>query len=304
MRVFMTGSTGYIGSAVVKALVRKGHQVSGLVRTAEREAMLGALGGTPVRGDLKDPSTYRQAAAEHDVSVHIALFDYGPNGIQADRRATETLLEATQGVGAPRYMLYTSGVLVLGHTGDTPVDERASTAGAVPLVAWRPAHEQLVLAAATETFTTAVIRPGFVYGGGKGIAAGYFESAVDKGAAAYVGDGKNRMALVHRDDLAELYRLLVEKRAGGMFHGVDGAAPSIAELARAASGAAGRGGATRSLPVEEARKTMGSLADALGTDQVIATRQAPAIGWATSHRPFVEAAQEMFQEWQREARGA
>ena len=303
MRVFMTGSTGYIGSAVVKALVRRGHQVSGLVRTAEREAMLGAVGGTPVRGDLTDPSTYRHAAAEHDVSVHIA-FDYGPNGVQADRRATEALLEATRGAGASRYMLYTSGVLVLGHTGDTPVDERASTAGAVPLVAWRPAHEQLVLAAATEMLATAVIRPGFVYGGVKGIAAGYFESAVDKGAAVYVGDGKNRMALVHRDDLAELYRLLVEKRASGMFHGVDGAASSIAELARAASEAAGRGGATRSLPVEEARKTMGPLADAVGTDQVIITHQAPAIGWATSHRPFVEAAREMFEEWRREARGA
>ena len=190
MRVFMTGSTGYIGSAVVKALVRKGHQVSGLVRTAEREAMLGALGGTPGRGDLKDPSTYRQAAAEHDVSVHIALFDYGPNGIQADRRATEALLEATQGVGAPRYMLYTSGVLVLGHTGDTPVDERASTAGAVPLVAWRPAHEQLVLAAATETFATAVIRPGFVYGGERGSPLATLRAPWIKGQRPTWGTGR------------------------------------------------------------------------------------------------------------------
>ncbi len=296
MRVLVTGASGHIGRAVVRALVQAGHQVTGLVRSADKEAGLRAIGGQPLRGDLADPASYRDAAAEHEACVHLG-FEQGSEGSNIDHRAITTLLAAAPTRRAPRVVIYTSGVLVLGNTGDAPADESASTARAIPLVAWRPAHERLTLGAANDALVTAVVRPGFVYGGRQGVIAGYFESAVTEGAALYVGDGRNRMSLVHRDDLAQLYRLVVERRGQGIFHGVDGAAPRVAELARAASEAAGSGGATRSLPVEEAAKAMGPFASALCTDQVVVAGRAAELGWTPAHRPFLEDPTEAFQEW-------
>ncbi len=300
MRVFVTGATGYVGSVVVAALAKAGHQVTGLVRSDEKASELKSLGATPLRGDLKNTASYRKAAAEHDGIVHIG-FEYGPEGVAADRKALEALIEAARASGKPSSLVYTSGVLCLGNIGEEPADEDAP-ANAIPLVAWRPAHEKLTLDAATDHLATAVVRPGFVYGGAKGLIAGYFESATREGTAAYVGDGQNRMSLVHRDDLAELYRRVVEKRARGMFHGVDGAAPRIADLAKAASEAAGKGGATTSISIEQARQTMGPFADALCTDQVVVTKRSADLGWIPAHERALDAMAEVFAEWQAEAR--
>ncbi|MCK6502160.1 NAD(P)H-binding protein [Myxococcota bacterium] len=295
MRVFVTGSTGYIGNAVVRSLVRAGHQVTGLVRSEEQAEVLRASGGEPVRGDLRDPASYRDAALNHEASVHIG-FGHGPDAVAVDRGAIEALLDAAAAASTPRTVVYTSGVLCLGPTGDEPADEDTPP-DPIPLVAWRPGHEELTLRAATRALTTAVVRPGFVYGGAKGLIAGYFDSVAKTGAASFIGDGTNRMALVHHDDLAELYRLIVERRAGGTFHGVDGGAPRIAELASAASQAAGGAGATRSVPVEQARETMGPFADALCTDQVVVTRRALELGWRPRHPAALEAMGTCYQEW-------
>ena len=85
------------------------------------------------------------------------------------------------------------------------------------------------------------------------------------------------------DDLAVLYRLVIEKRAEGIFHGVDGASPSLASVARAVSAAMGKGGETSSLPVEEARAKMGLAADALCTDQLVVTKRSAELGWRATH---------------------
>jgi len=299
MRVFITGGTGTIGQAIIKELRRGGHEVTGFSRSEVSDTKLKAIGATPHRGALDQPASYQSSAAAHDALLHVA-FDYG-NAIATDRVAIEALLAAAKGASAPRVVVYTSGVLVLGNTG-TPVDESASTEGAIPMVAWRPAHERLTLEAANDAITTAVIRPGFVYGGTKSLIANYAESARATGAAVYIGDGKNRMPFVHRDDLAVLYRLVIEKRAHGIFHGVDGACPSLASVARAVTAAIGKGGETSSLPVEEARAKMGLAADALCTDQLVVTKRSAELGWRATHPPLdtdsgVEAA---VAEWKRE----
>lgn len=295
MRVFVTGATGYIGEAVVRALLCGGHAVTGLVRSAEKEARLVSAGAAPFRADLRNVSSFSAEAAAHDAVIHAA-FEQGPESVEVDRAVVEGLTASLRSSDAQRTFLYTSGVLCLGNTGDVPADENAP-ARAVPVVAWRPSHEQLALAAATSGLSTAVIRPGFVYGGTKGFLAGYFESAVREGAVAYVGDGRNRMALVHKDDLAHLYRWAVENRARGIFHGVDGTAPRVAELARAASTAAGKGGAARSIPLEEARQIFGPFADALCTDQVVVASRSAELGWRPSHRPPLESMTDAFAEW-------
>lgn len=298
MRIFVTGATGYVGRAVVKALVRAGHQVTGLVRSAERAELLEQLSATPLRGNLMQPASYRAAAAEHDAIIHVG-FDHGPAGASIDRTAVDTLVEAARATTKLTTLIYTSGVLCLGNTGGE-VDEYSPT-DPIPLVAWRPAHEDRVLLAGSRTVWAAVIRPGFVYGGTKGLLAGYFQTAISDGAAAYVGDGTNRVALVHRNDLAELYRMVVEHRAQGIFHGVDGAAPRVAELARAASEAAGRAGATKRTSREDARKMMGGLADAICTDQVVVTQRASEVAWKPRRKPALDAMADLFAEWRGQA---
>jgi nucleoside-diphosphate-sugar epimerase len=298
LRIFITGSTGYVGSAVVRALVHAGHEVTGLVRTSSKAALLEALGGTPLVGDLTEPQTYRSAASEHDVLIHAGM-ETGPEKIRTDRVAVETLLSAARASGEPRGVIYTSVLFLLGNTGGAPVDENAPTDPSIEHAAGRPAHERLVLEAADERLATAVIRPGMIYGGADGAVSQLFLTAEENGAATYVGEGANRWPLIYREDVAELYRRVAERRARGIFHAVDGTAPRVAGIAQAASRAAGRGGASRSLPLHDARGFLGAFADALCLDQVVATPRAHALGWTPVHPPFLDSAPAVYQEWKR-----
>lgn len=293
MKVFITGGTGYVGSAVVQALVRAGHEVSSLSRSDDRDRALKVLRATPVRGELGRLKELVPRIAEHDAVVHAAV-DYGL-GPPADAEAVDALLEAARAAGRPFTVLYTSGVWVLGST-QTPASEGAATQPPAA-VAWRPGHERRVLDAASDRVATAVIRPGIVFGEKRGLVVSWFQSAVNEGRSAFVGTGDQRWAFVHRADLAELYKLVLEKRARGIFHGVDGASPRVAEAAAAASHAAGKGGAVRSIPVEEARQTFGPVADALALDQAVASARAVEVGWAPRHPPFLRDAPNAFREW-------
>jgi nucleoside-diphosphate-sugar epimerase len=295
MNVFVTGGTGYVGSAVVTALVRAGHAVAVLSRSAERDAAVKALGAAPVRGALGQLRGLAGRIAGHDAAVHTAV-DYGL-GPPADAEAIDAMLEAARTAGRPFGIVYTSGVWVLGAT-PAPASEGASTNLPAQAVAWRVGHERRVLDAASDRIATAVIRPGIVFGERRGLVSPWFASAVKEGRSSFVGTGDQRWALVHRSDLAELYRLVVEKRANGIFHGVDGASPTVAEAAAAASRAAGKGGAVHAVPVEEARKTMGPMADALALDQVVVSGRGSDVGWAPRHPPFVKDAPNAFREWQ------
>ncbi len=293
MRILVTGATGYLGTAIVSSLVRAGHRVTGLSRAEAKDAVVRRLGAEPLRGRLGALADVVGPMREHDAIIHTAM-DYvlGP---RADLEAIDAMLLAAHQAGAPRTIVYTSGVWVLGNTRG-PASESAPTHRAPDAVAWRRAHERAVIDAGSGDLATAVIRPGMVFGASAGIVSSFFKTAVEGGAAAYVGDGANHWALVHRDDLAELYRLAVEKRARGAFHGVDGASPTLAEAARAASVAAGKG-AIRSIPLEEARKGLGPMADALAMDQIVIAPRSAELGWATRHPPFVQDAPNAFREW-------
>ena len=289
MRVFITGASGYIGSAVARELVRAGHEVTGMHHSPESAERVRAAGAEPVRGDLVDPQSYAEAAAGHDVVIHLAA-DYG-RPVEADRAAVDTLIEAARShMMRDAHLIYTSGCWVLGETGGTPADEDAGLDHPAPVVAWRPAHEERVLGTPGEGsgLTATVIRPGMVYGGAEGLVTPMLSSAAEEGAARHVGDGANHWSLVHRNDLATLYRLVVEARASGIFHGVDGRPTRVLDLARAASEAAGAGGETKSVPVEDARASLGPVADALVLDQRLVTRRADEVGWKPAHRSFVE----------------
>ena len=288
MRVFLTGASGYIGSAVARELISVGHEVTGMHHSPESADRVRALGAEPVQGDLAKPETYAEVAAGHEVLIHLAM-DYG-RPADLDQAAVDTLIEAARSHWMrDAHLIYTSGCWILGETGNGPADEETALDHPATVVAWRPAHEERVLAQTGEGagLTPTVVRPGVVYGGKRGLVTPMFASAAEEGAARHIGDGANRWSLVHREDLAVLYRLIVDARAAGIFHGVDGHPMRVVEVARAASEAAGAGGKTRSASLEEARESFGPAADAMVLDQALVSARGAEIGWKPTHRSFV-----------------
>jgi nucleoside-diphosphate-sugar epimerase len=298
MRVFLTGASGYIGSAVARELVRAGHEVTGMHHSAGTADVVRAAGATPVRGDIADPATYAESAAEHDVLIHLAADP--ENQVAADAAAVDTLIEAARShMIRDAHLIYTSGCWALGDTGGMPADEDYPLDHPAEIAAWRSANEERVLGMPGEgsDLTATVIRPGYVYGGVSGLVTPLFASAAETGAARFVGDGENRWSMIHRNDLATLYLRVVEERAPGIFHGVDDSPTRLVDVARAASEAAGAGGETESVPLEEARRSLGPVADALLLDQTIVTRRAEEVGWRPAYPSFVAGAGAAWREY-------
>jgi nucleoside-diphosphate-sugar epimerase len=279
MPVFITGGTGYVGASVVRELRRRTHVVRALARSDSAERKLRELGAEPVRGELRDLDTLRAQAAGADAVVHCA-FDYSAETVALERAALEALLSALR---PGRAFVYTSGVWVYGSRGDAVVAEDAPLRP-LEIVAWRPAHEQLVLAQDPQLRTVA-IRPGIVYGDGGGIPGGLVAQAA-KGTLRIAGDGANRWPTVRHDALAELYGAVVDGRvARGVYNATRGASVPYLEIARAASRAAGGDGRIAHLALEDARAQFGPYADALACDlQVDSGRAARELGWEP-HRP-------------------
>lgn len=302
MRIFITGGAGYVGGAVTARLCAAGHEVLGLVRTEERAGRLTRLGAAPVYGDVRDPSSFINVVRDCDAAVHLAQAE-GPDRADVDAAAVEAILGAAGGHARLRAFVYTSVLFVLGDTGGTPAAEALATAPP-PFAARRAGLERRVLEGGRGTLVCAVIRPGMVYGGGAGGSVSeLFRGAAEEGTATYVGRGENRWSLVHREDAAELYRLVLERRAAGYFHAADGLPLRVRDVAEAAARAAGAEGRTRSRELGAARSELGSFADALCLDQVADASRARALGWAPARASFQAAAAAAFAEWEREERG-
>jgi nucleoside-diphosphate-sugar epimerase len=286
MRVFLTGASGYIGTAVATALGRAAHQVSGLARSDEAERRLRARGVRPVRGDLTDPAVLEQAAREADGVIHTASTN-DARAAEVDARAVEALLAGLTESGKP--FIYTSGIWVHGDTGGRVVDE-SSPLEPAGIVAWRPAVERKVLDAAARGVRAVVIRPAMVYGNGGGIPAMLARSARQGGAAQHVGSGRNRWPVVHVEDLAELYLLALERApAGTVLLAANSETVTLGEIARAASEGAGAGGKTTAWALPEAREVIGPLADALALDQrVSSVRARQLLGWVPRGRGILD----------------
>jgi nucleoside-diphosphate-sugar epimerase len=279
MPVFITGGTGYVGASVVRELRRRTHVVRALARTDAAAEKLRALGAEPVRGEMRDLDLLRKEAATADAVLHCA-FEYSNENVAVERAALEALIDATR---PGRAFVYTSGVWVYGSRFDAVVAEDAPLAP-LDLVAWRPAHEELVLAQ-DGRLRAIVIRPGIVYGDGGGI-PGSMVAAAAKGELRVVGDGANRWPTVRHDALAELYGAVLDQRiARGVYNAQRGAAVPYIEVAHAASRAAGGDGRVAHVSLEDARGQMGPFADALACDlQVDSGRAVRELGWEP-HRP-------------------
>jgi len=281
MRIFLTGATGYIGSAILEASLRAGHRVSALVRDPEKAEHVSLRGARPIVGELGKPAGYVAAAEEADVIVHAA-YDRSKRTVDVDRHAIETLLGVAGrrvDAGHAAAFVYTSGVWVLGDT-DGPADEDAPLKP-IPLVSWRPEHEQLVRTLSRGgQIRTAIVRPGVVYGGARGIISDLFKNAKN-GLVRVVGDGSNHWPCVYDRDLADLYvRLAQHSEASGIFHANDEGDERVSDIVEAISRHVVVQPDVRHVPIEEARAKMGQYADALALDQIVRSPRARALGWA------------------------
>src|SRR6187397_1151416 len=294
MRVFLTGGTGYVGSAVLDSLVRGGHRVDALVRNSEGAARVQARGATPILGDVMNPASWRDAAAAADGAVHAAG-EYGPKAQQFDVTAVDTLTALPQKDG--RFLVYTSGIWVLGSA-PSPVDESAPL-NPIEMVAWRPAHEQKVLATAASGVRAIVIRPGIVYGGSRGIVGDVLKDAANS-LVRIIGAGDNHWPLIYERDLGELYaRIVGTPGAAGIFHATDDGAETVNEVVAALADHAPTPPSVRHVPLPEARKKMGPYADALALDQIVRSPRARALGWAPTLHSVAGNAARLFEEWKR-----
>ncbi|HSM37623.1 MAG TPA: NAD-dependent epimerase/dehydratase family protein [Longimicrobiales bacterium] len=301
MRVFLTGATGFIGSPVARTLLAAGHEVTGLCRTPARAAGLARDGMEVLGGDLADPDTYARVAGVHDVAVHAGV-DYGGDTPAVDRVALDALLGGAGGGGRARRLIYTSGLWVLGDTGGRDAAEDAGTERPASVSAWRVPHEKVVLDAVERGVSAVVLRPGFVYGGRGSLSAAWYRGAVEDGAAPLVGEGDNHWSFVEREDLARLYLALVESDAVGVFHGADNHPVRARDAVGAASRAAGAGGRVRRLSLEEARASLGQVADAMVLDQRMVTARADEVGWSVRCESYPACVGQAFEEW-KAARG-
>jgi nucleoside-diphosphate-sugar epimerase len=241
VRVFVTGATGFVGSAVVKELLGSGHQVLGLARSDASAASLMATGADVQRGDLDDLESLKRGAEATDGVIHTAFkHDFfraaSPEGFaagfmaaaDADRRAIEALGSVLAGSNRP--LVTTSGTAGLAPGRLATEDDQPEPVG-------RGATEGVVLAMASQGIRSSVVRLSpSVHGEGDrhGFVPILMNIARAKGASGYVDDGANRWSTVHRLDAAVLFRLAVEKAPGASrLHGVGEEGVTLRDIATA-----------------------------------------------------------------------
>lgn len=310
MRVFVTGATGFIGSAVTEELMAAGHTVTALARSEETAKKLSAKGIQPILGSLDEMESLRKAAAAADGVIHLAfmhapsqipfwkrmgvIFGGLPSGIagrfmavaaEADRRAIDTLGAALKGSGRPLVTTFgTMGLSHLGFRAAKPATEEDEPDPLSPGIARAKTEEKVEALASLGVRATMIRLAPSVHGDGDtGLVPQLIGIARKKGRFAYVGDGQNRWPAVHRRDAARLFRLALEEGvAGTRYHGVaDEGIPfrSIAEIIGRQLGVP-----VNSISAKDTAKSFSWFGDFAATDNPSSSdRTRKELGWEPTH---------------------
>lgn len=283
MLVFVTGATGFIGSAVVKELIGAGHRVLGLCRSNSKAAALSAAGAEIYRGSTEDLDGLKEAASRADGVIHLAFnhdFSRMKANCEDDRRVVEALGSAL--AGSDRPLIVTSGMASLIYTAPgQPAEEDNGTVGSN--VHPRAATEEAAVAAAGAGANVSVMRLPQVHGPAKqGLITPLIATYRDKGTCTYIGDGLSRWPAAHISDVAHLYRLALEKaEPNAKYHAVAEDGVSMRDIAEVL-------GRRLSLPVksitpEQAEGFFGWLAKLAAHDMPISSAQTRRkLGWQPS----------------------
>jgi nucleoside-diphosphate-sugar epimerase len=284
MRIFVTGASGWIGSAVVPELIGAGHQVLGLARSDAAAQAVAGLGGEVLRGDLNDTDVLRAGALDSDGVIHLAFVvpSVSEAATRTDARAIETFAAALAGSGKP--LVITGATLV---TPGRPATERDELIAAGPIAA-RITNMRAALAAADRGLRPGLVMlPRSVHGQGDrhGFVPQLIAMARAQGVAGYIGDGASRWPAVHVRDAASLYRLAIEQApAGAVLNAVGDEGVPVREIAEAI-------GRHLNLPARSmpAGEFGGMLVPLLSTDMpASSTITQELLGWKPTHPGLIE----------------
>jgi nucleoside-diphosphate-sugar epimerase len=283
MRIFVTGASGWIGSAVVPELISAGHQVVGLARSEASADLVVASGAEVLRGDLTDAGVLRAGAVDSDGVIHLAYEHHlgQVGGAKTDGDAITTFREALGGTGKP--------LLITGATQNTPgrpATERDELVPAGPIAA-RIANLREALSAKNENVRVALVMiPRSVHGNGErhGFIPQLVARARDTGLSGYIGDGANRWPAVHVKDAASLYRLAIEKApAGAVLHAVGDEGVAVRDIAEAIG--QGLDLPAQSRPADEFGMPLGAL---LRSDMPASSAiTQKLLGWTPTHSGLI-----------------
>ena len=287
MKVFVTGAAGFIGGSIAAALVRAGHQVTGLVRDAAQIDALAKIGVAGVVGTLDDSALLGAQARAADAVINAASSDH--------RGAVEALVDALAGSG--KVLLHTSGSSIVGDASGGEGTDRIYLEDQLPVPtadkAKRVAIDQLVLDSAARGVRSAVLCNTLIYGHGalprdSVQLPRLLKQARKSGVVRHVGRGLNIWSTVHIDDVADLYLLALEKTPAGTFYFVESGEAAFRDMSAAIATALGLG-APQDWPLEEAVKEWGYEMASYGlgsNSRVRGARARTLLGWQP-HRPAV-----------------